>query len=1120
MLAPKKTPFNHTAERDANGDQTIIAKGELCNGGKHKVLIFRDVDTFIPVFQEQRGAKEFYEMIDPAQGREPKKPTTITFYLDVEDKISNLFETFDIRQFRNQIQAAMTAFISANPTIFRTSVDPTALVLSYDRASMVLTGQVSCHVLFRGIQCTDMKATATLFALFRNFVEQAPGLTRTMLLFLNDSKKAIFDPKVYMTKKWFRLPDCIKTEPGDVEGLTKTKPPLLRNVDGVNDSIFGTQGPSIRDCFVMETTHKNPVLVVLPAGHGACPERLHSIKPYVRRVRPPPQAYTSMAEKLFADYCIKAAQHKNIGIGKDVKLEPVTNCTFVMRVRREDKQLCAFGRTHEHNHAYLFLGAGFSISYRCFSADCTYDIKSVSIRTLMRGDKLASDFGQLRFNPAVLSQIANYHRRRKEAIEAQQQFKPTEDDEEPEPVAPEAGDPDTDFLVRHQVDCWRMDYLLYINSFFRYIKKNNLVVEMSREYNSLTGTVRYKPHVIKKWQEWLTGPAKATLFYPQWTKKKSKDGEVTEIFEEKPMAFDCFMSGKKGSHITTDDWVCYDDLTFYPRTDETGLGVLPKDQEARDLQITKYHFNYFTGFDITVMDADAWADNKKNYTKLDADVHLFLYHMFTVICKSNAQVFKVIMMWFARKLQQPWKRHKWMPVFTGEYGCGKSGVFELMRRILGNHHCIIYKQLDALTAKFNQSLAGKVLTFFEESFFYKAVGQYNQFKGIMTQDFCIISEKYKNDVTVPDFNDYGAASNDEKHAIACDANDRRFGVFQCDPTPGLTRNTPETRKYFDDFFTISPYSIAWLLYHWDISDYVQGEIPYDRDAQLAIRYATTLMLTPVLCFWMDVVRGDVNEEAKLGIEQYGKPYFAQIMVHRRNLSNGEMGPLGEEKLPVPDECKEECTCIIDDKASNPNPPVRLAREGETFDDESMLTLRYSVNRNVLMMTSDRFFQIYYLPWQNINAKASTGACYSGGEFIARTHAQFKQFDMQFTKRQNHRGGAQALMNLPSHRSLKAAVHTRFGDHATGGALIPELTRYGNKKRPRALRSQDDPPRPRGRPRRATDAEPAPATVPTTAAPAATVVNITNNFVPTVAKPRPIFYDPLPSDAHARHFGSL
>ncbi|QEE44304.1 hypothetical protein FVA81_06595 [Rhizobium sp. WL3] len=152
-------------------------------------------------------------------------------------------------------------------------------------------------------------------------------------------------------------------------------------------------------------------------------------------------------------------------------------------------------------------------------------------------------------------------------------------------------------------------------------------------------------------------------------------------------------------------------------------------------------------------------------------------HIRLNVCQGDDAIYDWLMTWFADIVQNPAERRGSCVLLRGDHGVGKSKVFDLFRKLLGNHTLKIDKS-EQLTGNFNAALSGKMFVQMEEAVFAGSKRERDILKNIITTDEMLIERKFMDAYTEDCFFRIGMTTNAE-WAVNMESKERRYLVLEC-----------------------------------------------------------------------------------------------------------------------------------------------------------------------------------------------------------------------------------------------------------------------------------------------------------------------------------------------------
>ncbi len=238
------------------------------------------------------------------------------------------------------------------------------------------------------------------------------------------------------------------------------------------------------------------------------------------------------------------------------------------------------------------------------------------------------------------------------------------------------------------------------------------------------------------------------------------------------------------------------------------------------------YYNLWQGFQVASVEG-SWKLMKK--------------HILHVICSGDKAIYRYVINWLARMIQEPWTPGEVAIVLRGGEGIGKGALVNNLCRIFGQHSCSL-RNINHITGNFNAHMSDCILMYVDEAFWAGSKGAEGVLRGIITEPTLFIVPKFvdgkerrnmlhiimssNNDWVVP-------ASFDARRYCVLDVSDHRKG----------------DREYFNALFTeINNGGLEAMLYdleHTDISCFEVRDFPITN----ALIKQKILSLEPVKTWW-------------------------------------------------------------------------------------------------------------------------------------------------------------------------------------------------------------------------------------------------------------------------------
>jgi hypothetical protein len=219
---------------------------------------------------------------------------------------------------------------------------------------------------------------------------------------------------------------------------------------------------------------------------------------------------------------------------------------------------------------------------------------------------------------------------------------------------------------------------------------------------------------------------------------------------------------------------------------------------------------------------DEWKCNPLYFVRYPPVLEPMLYHLYTIICDSNPDVFKYVMGFFASVVQRYWLKLMVMMIIKGSHGCGKGFIYHIIENIIGNDYYRSAQKISFLVGQFNSFASQCLFAFCDEMDFvnYGGVGkradtsEVQALKILITEKTLVTQNKHR-DVTAAsstrNFCNLGGASNEERAAYV-PSSERRFAIVECKANTSGGGGTLSVTSYFNSLYSTPVLAAAWLLY--------------------------------------------------------------------------------------------------------------------------------------------------------------------------------------------------------------------------------------------------------------------------------------------------------------------
>lgn len=158
------------------------------------------------------------------------------------------------------------------------------------------------------------------------------------------------------------------------------------------------------------------------------------------------------------------------------------------------------------------------------------------------------------------------------------------------------------------------------------------------------------------------------------------------------------------------------------------------------------------------------------------DCSLYLTHILENVCSGDEVLYRYVLGWMARAVQQPGSPGEVALVLRGGRGTGKS-VFARQFGMLFGRHFLHISNPSHLVGNFNSHLRDCIALFSDESFFAGDKRHASILKTLITEDTLQIEAKGVDVETAPNYVHLIMASNDF-HVIPAGGDERRFLVLE------------------------------------------------------------------------------------------------------------------------------------------------------------------------------------------------------------------------------------------------------------------------------------------------------------------------------------------------------
>ena len=213
---------------------------------------------------------------------------------------------------------------------------------------------------------------------------------------------------------------------------------------------------------------------------------------------------------------------------------------------------------------------------------------------------------------------------------------------------------------------------------------------------------------------------------------------------------DYWKKSQRGKINPIDMW-----LASAGRTEFSGFTFRPGTGDTGD------KFNLFQGWGVT-------PDPK-------GSCELFLQHLCEIACNGDADLFDYLTQWLANAVQEPEDKPGTALALSGGQGAGKGFIAEYIAPIFGSHLSRLNGS-DQLLGRFNDTLAGKIMVFGDESAWPNDKRGMEKLKSYITERRITVERKHIPAIEIDNFCRFIFATN-SKHCAPAEIDDRRFVVL-------------------------------------------------------------------------------------------------------------------------------------------------------------------------------------------------------------------------------------------------------------------------------------------------------------------------------------------------------
>lgn len=340
------------------------------------------------------------------------------------------------------------------------------------------------------------------------------------------------------------------------------------------------------------------------------------------------------------------------------------------------------------------------------------------------------------------------------------------------------------------------------NKYESWYKTNTLIEEMNKEcmYYTETGDILYYSNGLYRRNKQNI----AKSFYQQFTFKIEIDGKP-----KKMNPFNIWLESIDRKNV--------DRIVFNPKND-------CKDNE----------FNIWKGF---AYKQTAECDIPK--------IQKWLDHIKSIWADDDEATYEYILNWFARILQQPWKKNNICLVLHSIEGVGKSFILDMIGKIIGKDYYYSTSSLKHILGDFNGDAEGKILVNLNETNWGGDKKMVGSFKEFITDNSIVINKKGIQSYTIDNYANTIITTNEE-WIVNINNGDRRFNLREC-------KNEKYGREYYEEISKTPLQEIANFLFSRDISQYD----PRDFEKSELHKLQVEKNMDSIEVFWKNVLEGDI-----------------------------------------------------------------------------------------------------------------------------------------------------------------------------------------------------------------------------------------------------------------------
>ena len=238
-----------------------------------------------------------------------------------------------------------------------------------------------------------------------------------------------------------------------------------------------------------------------------------------------------------------------------------------------------------------------------------------------------------------------------------------------------------------------------------------------------------------------------------------------------------------------------------------------------------HFFSFYRGFEIKQLLFNEYDEKI---------VHIFLSHIYKIICNKNQVCYDYVINWICFLLQNPTEKLGTALVLIGPHGAGKNMFANVICQLLGSY-AIPNAKFENYTGNFNINLQDKRLIVINEKTSYKENVHYDSdvLKSLITESTIDYHGKYQNVFHDENVANFMIVSNNPV-PIKIEKGDRRFVVIQA------SGKYADDGIYFDKLLkSFTPLFYQHLLTffcHNNIDDWDRRKIPWTSAKKTIISF--------------------------------------------------------------------------------------------------------------------------------------------------------------------------------------------------------------------------------------------------------------------------------------------